>query len=163
MQWWMYVVMLAAGILMILLEILTPHGIAAICGFTVIAISSALCVYHEGWQTGLLYMIVALGLASFCSMHALRTGVKLLALKPVRDPGAPAPPPEKAPATPSLGEQAVVVQPLHPTGTIEWQGRRFAARTLNIEMELGRGETVLIRDRDSIYYLVERAGSDSAG
>jgi membrane-bound ClpP family serine protease len=157
MVWWMYVLLLALGVMMILLEILTPHGIAAVCGFAVVVVSAFLCIYFEGWQTGLLYTCFALVLASFCSMHALRAGVKFMALKPTPDPNSPSAAPAQPQPVPELGALATVVQTLRPTGTIEWQGRRFAARTLSPELELARGAQVTIRDRDSIYYLVEPA------
>jgi membrane-bound ClpP family serine protease len=156
-MWWIYVLMLIFGILLILMEAVTPHGISFFFGAAIVIASIWLCIAREGFDAGVIYIIFAGALATLVSVYVFRSGINVMALKAPRDSFAEKLAQEGRETPPPLGAKARVAQPLHPTGTIEWQGRRLPARALQLEKEVGVGEWVVVRGRDSIYYLVETA------
>jgi membrane-bound ClpP family serine protease len=146
------------GMILIIIEMITPHGISAFVGAGLIIFSCYLAVQRFGVEAGILYSVMAFGLASAISWLVLKNGINFLRLPPPRKSKNPTPPPGPTASTadPAVGDILRVVQPLRPTGTVEWNGRRFAARAINPHEEYGVGEAVVLRDRDSIYLIVER-------
>lgn len=69
-------------------------------------------------------------------------------------------PPREPQTEPRVGDEARVAQPLRPTGTIVWAGRRLSARSLTPERETPIGAVVVIHGADSIYYLVEERAAE---
>jgi membrane-bound ClpP family serine protease len=136
-----------------------PHGLSYILGLTVIGISGFVCIKEYGWGLGSLYLTIALVVSVLVGVSLFRSGIRWLSLAPPKPAKAQARPDE--PSDPPLGELVQVVQPLHPTGTVLWQGRRLPARSLRAERESAVGEAVAVRGRDSIYLLVEPAESDA--
>lgn len=153
-MFWVIVLLLFLGIMLILLEVVVPHGISIIAGVLVIGYSGYLCYQLYGPGRGGLYVLVSSLLATGAAVHVFRSGLRWMALPPRS---------QSAAAThgvyPALGEWLKVIQPLRPTGTVEWQGRRFPARSLRPEIESRIGEEVQLKDQDSIYLLVEPRGN----
>lgn len=154
---WIFLIFLI-GMVMIILESVTPWGIAGVFGFGLIIYSGWLAIDAVGPELGTIYCVMALGAAGLLMRTALRTGVEFMQLKP----------PERAAAMraaaegPAVGEIARVVQPLRPTGTIEWNSKRYPARAFSVELEFAIGTRVRIRERDSVFYLVDAADDSEA-
>lgn len=147
-----------AGVFAILLEAILPFGIIVVVGLGLIGLSSYLAIKEFGAGRGSLYMIAAFALAGLAARYAFKLSHRFLALKaPVKseDPNAARGNLKAETAEPILGASAKVVQPLRPTGTIEWQGRRLPARTVRPETITPAGADVFIRGRDSSFWLVE--------
>lgn len=144
------------GLLSIILETVTPHGISGIIGFALVIFSCYLAIQLYGMQLGLIYCAMALTIAVIVARFALVQGVQWMDLKPPARKGAQAAKAE-SPTEPRAGETARVIQPLRPTGTIEWQGRRFPARTLYPEREVPIGAEVVVRSKDSVFLLCEES------
>jgi membrane-bound ClpP family serine protease len=142
------------GIFAIFFEAVLPFGVSAVFGFLVIFFSGYLAVTTYGPALGALYCVIATVAALVVARLAIRSGLSWLALKPkiLRDPGRNALAPSREPA---LGDRARVVQPLRPTGAIQWEGQRLSARALQLEREISIGAEVVIRGKDSIFWLVE--------
>lgn len=155
-MFWLIFLLLVAGLILILLEAVVPHGLSMIAGLIVIGFSLYVAV-RQDWSPQLtaLYMVLALVFASGTAWLTLRSGVGLIALRP---PGGTA-----VAEGPNVGEELQVIQPLRPTGSVLWQGRRLAARSLRPEVETPVGQSVVLRDRDSIYLLVEPLSRPTEG
>jgi membrane-bound ClpP family serine protease len=146
------------GVFAILAEAVLPFGIAMTFGFIAILGSGYLAYNDGGPVLGTVYMIVSVILAVSIARFTLKYGLSWLRLRPPKrtDAGSAWRSDRDTPRrSPEPGDLAEVVQPLRPTGTIEWEERRFAARTLQPEHELAIGSKVKIVDRDSTFYLVE--------
>lgn len=163
-MFWVVVFLLFFGIMLILAEVIVPHGISIVAGLLVIAGSIFICYKTYGPGLGTIYMIVSVAFAGIASYFVFRSGISFLALHPPRPEGGAAP---AAPAQnggeerPAPGALLRVSQPLRPTGTVEWRGRRFPARSLRPERESAVGEQVRLCDWDSIYLLVEPEEKES--
>lgn len=149
------------GILAIIFEAILPFGISATFGFLIIAASGYIAYMEFGLNLAILYCIIAFIVAIVVTRMVMRSGLKWMTLAP---PKKPAESPVAAPAgpEPQLGDEAVVVAPLRPTGTIEVHGQRLAARSESPEIEVPIGATVRLASRDSIYWVVEQV-ADAAG
>lgn len=150
---WIFLIFLI-GMGLVAVEAVTPWGVAGALGIGLILYSGWLAVDAVGPKLGAIYCLMALGAAGVLMRTALRTGVEYMQLKP---PGRAAAM-KAAAGGPGVGEIARVVQPLRPTGTIEWNSKRYPARAISPELEFAVGSSVRIRERDSVFYLVEAAG-----
>lgn len=159
------------GVFAIFLEVVLPFGVSATLGFIAIGASGYIAVTQEGPVKGALYCVMALAVAIVVARFSIKSGLKAMELKPpgrgrrgkTRAGAAPA----SAAKDPPRGALARVIQPLRPTGAIEWEGKRLAARTAQPEIECPRGATVRIKGRDSTFWVVEKVepgrGESSAG
>lgn len=159
------------GVFAIFLEVVLPFGISATLGFVAIGVSGYIAVTQEGPVKGALYCVMALAVAIVVARFSIKSGLKAMELRPpggrrrakTRAGGASA----SAAKVPPTGALARVIQPLRPTGAIEWEGKRYAARTVQPEIECPRGATVRVKARDSTFWLVEIVesadGESSAG
>ena len=156
-MFWLILILLFFGIFLMMIEVYAPHGISMIAGLGVIAYSCYLCYSEPGVSTQLatVYMVGALTVATGAAFFILRTGMKLLVFKVRKPDKGRLPDGQPAAGQPGLGQLVEVIQPLHPTGTVFWEGNRLPARTLRPEIESPVGEKVIVRGRDSIYTLVE--------
>lgn len=142
------------GILAIIFEAILPFGISATFGFLIIALSGYLAYMEFGLNLAILYCIIAFVVAIVVTRMVMRSGLKWMTLAPPKTPAAS---PAAAPSEPepSIGDEAEVVAPLRPTGTIEVHGQRLAARSVSPEVEVPVGARVRLDSRDSIYWVVE--------
>ena len=144
------------GMLAILLEAVLPYGISAILGALMIGFSIYLAYDNYGLALAAFYSFAALVLSILLLRWVLQRGVQAFSLKsPVGFSSRKESPPPPAAAKAKMGDLAVTVQPLRPTGSIEFQETRHNAMYLYPEREIPVGARVRIRGRDSIYYLVE--------
>lgn len=152
------------GLLAIFVEMLTPHGISAVIGLGLVIFSCYLAVRLYGATLGTLYCFMAMGVALLVTRFVIVSGFQWMNLKPARKPKDPDVARElaKAQKSPQVGETARVIQPLRPTGTVEWEGLRLPARTIYPDREIPIGATVRVRGKDSVYYLVEGEAAGSA-
>jgi len=141
------------GCIAIMLEALLPAAISATLGLVLIGLSCYLAFRETSVLTGMLYTFMALIVSLLLTRTTVRSGIKWFNLKPPKKMDPPIN--SKQSERPRLGDLATVVQPLRPTGTVEWHGRRFAARSLRPERELPAGRNVRIQGQDSIFLLVE--------
>lgn len=155
-MFWLIVLLLFMGIILIILEAVVPHGLSVIAGLAVIATSVYLCYYAYGPQLGTIYLVISLFLSATAAYIVFRSSIRFLALRPAD----PKPNPKASAAEPQVGEVLRVTQPLRPTGTVEWRGRRFPARCLRPEIELPVGAEVQLRAHDSVYLLVDPADEE---
>jgi len=156
-MFWLILILLFFGIFLILIEVYAPHGISMIAGLGVIIYSIYLCYTQPGVSVHLatVYMLGALVVAGGAAYYALKTGMKFLVFKEIKPAKGQSDTNGTVSSQPALGQVVEVVQPLHPTGTVIWEGSRLPARTLRPENESKTGEKVIIRGTDSIYLLVE--------
>lgn len=156
-MFWLILILLLFGIFLMMIEVYAPHGISMIAGLGVIAYSCYLCYTEPGVsvQLATVYMAGALAVAAGAAFFIMRTGMRLLVFKGIRPDKGKLPDGLPVASQPGLGQLVEVVQPLHPTGTVLWEGNRLPARTLRPEIESPVGEKVVVRGRDSIYTLVE--------
>lgn len=157
------------GLIAILLEAVLPMGISAIVGILAITFSGYLAFDQYGFKLGAIYCLIAAGIAVVVVRFAVKSGLDLMTLSPPgRSRKKGADPEDRAPEAlpfPSIGEVAEVVQPLRPTGTIEWEGQRLPARASLPEHEYSVGTLVRIEGKDSIFWVVgklESEGSDAS-
>jgi membrane-bound ClpP family serine protease len=156
--------LLFVGLLAVVMEAVLPFGISLILGFGLIIGSGWLAIEEFGMAMGITYCLMALAASIILLRITIRSGLDWMRLNPPHpSPSTPAVQGARETATsqaqPHMGDWAQVVQPLRPTGTIEWRSQRFAARSLHVEKEIPIGRDVVIRGQDSIYLLVEEAGS----
>ncbi len=151
------VVLLLLGLILIALEAALPYGVSAIIGLLMLALSIYYSFLIWGPAHGMLVLILVIPAVTGVLWLAIRHGKSAMALKPAEDE----PPPEVDPERPPLGQVLEVVQPLRPTGSVRWQGRLLAARSLRQELRLDAGREVVVRGHDSIYVLVEPADPPS--
>lgn len=149
------------GVFAIILEVALPFGISATVGIAMIAFSGYLAVKAAGPVGGMIYLVIALIIAAFTAFWSIRSGLRLIRLKS-SGPGDSARADGEDVDTdysdgPPIGALASVVQPLRPTGTIEWEGHRLSARAIHPEQELAVGSTVRVVERDSTYFIVEES------
>ena len=153
------------GVFAIILEVALPFGISAALGVAVIAFSGYLAVQAAGPVGGTIYLVIALFIVTFTAYWSIRSGLRLIRLKSLNPDDSARADGEDADADysdgPPIGALAAVVQPLRPTGTIEWEGRRLSARTIHPEQELAVGSTVRVVERDSIYFIVEESSGEA--
>lgn len=143
------------GVFAILAEAFLPFGISAVLGFLVIGLSCYLAFTEFEPALAAIYCVMALLVAIITARVVVTSGLEWLKLRspwPGRLAKRSSP---SAKEDPPLGAEAVVIQPLRPTGTIEWRERRLPARTLRTERETPMGAKVRIRGRDSTFWLVE--------
>ncbi len=146
------------GCIAIVLEVILPFAISATLGLLLIGLSCYIAFKETSFMTGLLYTFMALVASLILTRSTVRSSMRLLNLKPPKKPaqaviaetGS-----DQRPDRPRLGDLARVVQPLRPTGSVEWEGRRIAARSLRPEHEVPVGRTVRIEGQDSTFLLVE--------
>lgn len=156
-MFWVALLLLVIAIFLILLEVVAPFGISFFGSVILIGLATYLMWQHDP-EKGLFFLIIAAPLAAFMAYWVFRRGIDWMTL------GPPKPDPEiqvksvPEEERPNKGETVKVVQPLHPTGTVIWNKRRLAARTLRPEIESKIGEMVVVRGMDSIYLLVEPSG-----
>lgn len=152
------------GIVAIMFEAVLPFGIAAIFGFSIIALSVYIAYVEFGLNLAILYCMMALSVALLVTRLMVRSGLKFMTLSPPHPAGAAksTPAAQAAPPEPRAGDPALVVAPLRPTGTIEIGGRRLAARSVSPEVEFAIGARVRLLSRDSIYWVVEADPSAAA-
>lgn len=161
-MFWVIVLLLFFSVILILLEIILPYGISMVIGLLVLGLSIYLFREHDP-QTWGWYTLVATGLALGAAVYVLKSGVSLLTLKPVDPPE----PPERAATEdaatwPRVGDQVEAVQPLRPTGTVLWEGRRYPARCTRYEVTVPVGAKLKVTGLDSTYLLVVPVeGADS--
>ena len=150
-------ILLIIGIVLILLEAVLPHGISFLVGVGVIGFSIYLCFRESGPAAGIFYFLLALSMAGTAVFFSMKAGMKMLTLRPPKS--LKTPPAEKGRKDeepwPKVGQEVEVVQPLHPTGTVIWEDRRFPARTIEPEHESKVGDRVRVQGRDSIYVIVD--------
>lgn len=156
-MFWPVLLLFFLGFVLIMLEALMPFGISFTvgCGLMIVGVY---LMWRADPQTGIVLLVIAVPLAAFAGWLVFRHGVEYLKLTP---------PPAGAGAedddVPGEGTIVTVCQALHPTGTVQWQGRRYPARSLRLEMEWPIGARVCVRGRDSIYLLVDDVKSGSEG
>ena len=157
------VLLFSLGVLAILLEVTLPYGIAATLGGILILFSGYLAIVQYGAVIGSFYCVVAATVAFFVARLTIKSGLKRLTLRPTvgrrTDPSQTS----VASVNPPMDAAAEVVQPLRPTGTIEWSDHRLPARSLHPEKEIPIGAEVRIKGKDSIYWLVEEPEAGAAG
>ncbi|MBI3735263.1 hypothetical protein HY256_01975 [Candidatus Sumerlaeota bacterium] len=158
------ILLFVIGFFLIFFEALVPHGISVFPGIILVLLSGYLAIAEFGWAVGMIYCLMALAIALVLVRLTIRSGIRALRLQPPKrkPPASPAPGlnDEEAPAGPNIGDRAKVVQPLRPTGTIEWNGKRFPARTISPERESPAGTQVQIKGRDAAYLVVEEIVPD---
>jgi membrane protein implicated in regulation of membrane protease activity len=155
MFFWILAFMLFLGIFLILLEVIVPHGLSMIAGFAVIAFSVYYC-FRQAPGLVLPYLVFALIIAGVCAYVVFRTGIRTMTLG-AAPPDHPAQSDGASPREePKIGQRVRVSQPLRPTGMIECGGKHWPARAFRSEIEFKIGEEVEIRERDSIYLVVDR-------
>lgn len=160
-MFWLIVLLLFIGIILIILEAVVPHGLSVIAGVGVIAVSVYLCFKSYGMQLGTIYLVISLLLSFSAAFVMFKSSIRFLALHPWDEREREAGEPKPAEATePLLGEWLRVTQPLRPTGTVEWRGRRYPARSLRPELEIPVGARVRLHDHDSVYLLVDLGEDD---
>lgn len=163
-MFWLIVLLLFIGIILIILEAVVPHGLSVLAGVGVIAVSVFLCYREYGVQLGTIYLVISLLLSFSAAFVMLKSSIRLLALQPSeeRERESESGEEPKAPASnePLVGEWLRVTQPLRPTGTVEWRGRRYPARSLRPELEIPVGARVRLHDHDSVYLLVDLGEDD---
>jgi membrane-bound ClpP family serine protease len=145
------------GLIAILLEALLPYGISAAVGFILMGISAWLAYQEAGPSLGTLYLFISFSVSAILLRVITRYGLRAMTLrppKPLTDPASETRDDEQ----PTIGSFATVIQPLRPTGAIEWKGRRYAARSLVPETETPVGARVILRRRDSTFWVVEENG-----
>lgn len=155
-MFWLIVLLLFVGIILIILEAVVPHGLSVIAGLAVIAISVYVCYFSYGPQLGTIYLVISIFLSATAAYIVFRSSIRFLALHPAESKTTP----KSGANEPALGEVLRVTQPLRPTGTVEWRGRRFPARSLRPEIEVPVGAQVHLRDHDSVYLLVDPADGE---
>lgn len=148
------VLLFVLGVFAIVLETVLPFGLSATAGFAMIALSGYLAFHEYSPAVASMYCLLALGLSLVLARVAFVNGVKILSLTPPAPRTSDGANGQDRP-TPGVGDTAIVVQPLRPTGTIEWQGQRLPARSALVEREISAGKSVRISGRDSVYWLAE--------
>lgn len=161
MTFWMIVLLMFIGIFLIVLEAVVTFGISAVAGVLLIAYSIYVVFAHYSVALSMIYTIAAVALAGSMCWWVMRSSTNWLGLsapqaKKNKTNDTPAAP------QPKVGDSAQVLQPLHPTGTVLWEGQRLSARSIDPAQEIAAGQTVTITGLDSIYVLVEAAQSDKA-
>lgn len=154
------------GIVAIMFEAVLPFGVAAAFGFLIIAVSVYVTYVEFGLNLAILYCMMALAVALLVTRLVIRSGLKWMTLNPPKPAGAAraaSPPAGAASPEPRVGDAALVVAPLRPTGTIEIGGRRLAARSVSPEVEFPIGARVRLVSRDSIYWVVEPGNPAASG
>lgn len=149
---WIIVILMFVGLVLIMLESVLPYGISAILGLLFIIWGGVKAIEEFGPHLGAIFMTLALGMGMALAFLSARWGKNLMTLQPPRRKK------EKEDEAPANGERVEVVQPLHPTGTVKWRGHRFSARLVELECEADEGLEVVVCGRDSIYLLVELPG-----
>lgn len=147
------------GCLALVLEVLLPFAISATLGLILIGLSCYLAFRVGSPTTGVLYTSMALIISLLLTRTTVRSSLRWMKLGPPKKTNVPLAPPEEK--RPRLGDLARVVQPLRPTGSVEWNGRRLAARSLSPERESPIGQMVRIQGQDSIFLLVEEVPESS--
>lgn len=156
-MFWVIVLLLFLGIILIILEAVVPHGLSVIAGLGVISVSIYLCYKGYGAQLGSIYLVISAFMAFSAAFVVFRSSIRYMALHPQDKGGGSA---KRSGNEPPVGEWLRVIQPLRPTGTVEWQGRRFPARSLRPEVEVPVGARVRLQDYDSVYLLVDSGDED---
>jgi membrane-bound ClpP family serine protease len=149
------------GIIAIMFEAVLPFGISAVFGFAIIALSGYIAYMEFGLNLAILYCIIALVVALLVTRMVMRSGLRWMTLAPPRPRPADSNPAAAPVEEPVIGDHAVVVAPLRPTGTIEVRGQRLAARSISPEIELAKGRVVRLTAKDSIYWVVEALPDES--
>ncbi|HOE96933.1 MAG TPA: hypothetical protein PLS90_11265 [Candidatus Sumerlaeota bacterium] len=160
-MFWILVLLLFIGILFFLMEILLPYGLSFLAGVIVIGFGAWLAFRHFDPGLGMLYLLAAGLISGGAAWWLFSSGERLLALPPPSPDTAP-PPQADTDRRPPIGALVDVVQPLRPTGTILWNGRRHAARSLIQEAESPIGARVRVTDYDSTFVVVEPLRDDPA-
>lgn len=160
MIFWLIVLLLFFGIILILLEVIVPHGLSILAGVAVIAVSCYLCYASFGVRLGTIYLVFSIVLAVAAAYVVFRSSIRFMALHPLDDKAGRGTAAGAADQEPQLGEWLSVIQPLRPTGTVQWRGRRLPARSLRPEVEIPVGARVRLMERDSVYLLVEAGDGD---
>jgi membrane-bound ClpP family serine protease len=148
------ILLFALGLVAFILEIVLPFGISAVVGLVLMGVAGYLSIHEFGPGRGSIYLIMAAGVSAAIVWVGVVWSRRYSQLKPLPRKTRPEDL-ESTAKEPALGDAAVVVQPLRPTGTIEWQGRQLMARTLRVERIVEPGATVLIRGRDSTFWIVD--------
>lgn len=150
------IVLFIAGMFALVLEAILPFGISAIIGILLMGVAGYLAFEEFGPGRASIYLLLATG-ASIALLRIVAVwGNQRMALTPMAR-RTPPPPTPTGPTEPAVGELVRVVQPLRPTGSIEWNERRFSARIIRQEIEVPSGASVVVRGRDSIFFLVDLA------
>jgi membrane-bound ClpP family serine protease len=147
------VFLFVVGVFAIMMETIAPFGIAAAIGLLIIGASGWLAVAEFGPALGLLYCIFALVVAVVTARFSVRGGLIVMTLRPPRSTAgdeSDKPPDEAELHGPAVGQTVVVVQPLRPTGSILWEGRRLPARTSQAEIAIPSGARAVVRAKESI-------------
>jgi membrane-bound ClpP family serine protease len=147
------------GCIAIVLEVILPFAISATVGLLLIGLSCYVAFRETSFMTGLLYTFMALVTSLILTRTTVRTSIRWLNLKPPKKATEPISP--KGQDRPRLGDLARVVQPLRPTGSVEWEGQRLSARSMHPEREVPVGTTVRIEGQDSIFLLVQEAEQET--
>jgi len=149
------ILLLIAGVFAVAAEAVLPFGISAGLGILAILVSAYLAYQEYGAGVAALYLIMALAAALILLRLVTKSGLEWLALRPPPKREGGAAPSAGADEEPPMGATATVVQVLRPTGSIQWEGHRYPARSLEPERASPPGSRVRIVGRDSIYFLVE--------
>jgi membrane-bound ClpP family serine protease len=157
-MFWTVLVLLFVGFVVMFLEVLLPYGISFTVGLGIVALAVTLMFRHDP-QTGALLLILALPTAGIAAWWIFRFGIKLAVLGPPK-PGSAVVPDG---GDPENGADVSVCQTLRPTGAILWNHKRLAARTVQVERELGVGAQVRVVGRESIFLLVEPIPENAPG
>ena len=159
------IILFIFGLIAILLEAVVPFGISAILGVGAIAFSGYLAFDHFGFAQGVIYCVIAAGIAGILVRFAVKSGLSIMTLSPPGRAGKKGNRGAGGESTeagvPKMGEMAKVVQPLRPTGTIEWEGQRLPARASLPEFEYPVGTLVRIEGKDSIFWTVVEGAAES--
>lgn len=151
------------GIFLIVLEAIVPFGLAAIAGVGIIAFSVYLAFTNFSLTIAILYCVVALVVALLVVRYSIRYGLDFMSLAPpAMKKNRPITTQTPMDREPAMGDVVKVIQPLRPTGSIEWEHRRLAARTLRPEKITPVGAHVRIAGKDSTFWLVEEVAADAA-
>jgi membrane-bound serine protease (ClpP class) len=145
------ILMLATGLALLFAEVFVPGGIVAIAGGAILVTSVVLCYKHYGAMLGSVYLLVSV----ICTL-----GVAWAALRAIAHRFALTPPPPTVPEISKaslVGGHGEVVQTLHPSGTIDLEGKRYPARLDTSTEQVAVGTTVEVVGYDGIYLVVRRA------
>ncbi len=154
-MFWLILLLMLVAVGMMMMEVMLPFGISMMMGLILLGGAILMAFYAFGPERGMVYLIMGGLVAGGSVWWVMRRGTSLMALKPDRGgelgPGSGG----GGEVDPPEGARARVIQPLRPTGMVQWEGRRYSARSLRPEKTLASGREVSVRGRDSIYLLVE--------
>jgi membrane-bound serine protease (ClpP class) len=141
--------LLFIGLFLLVIEAFVPGGVVGTVGVLLIIASGILFVRDYGWDAGLGYFAAStvIGFATWLA------GFLLIARRLALTPHKPKTTPREN--DPRIGASGRVVKTLRPTGEIEIDGRRCAARSDLSNAEIPPGTEVVVIDVDGSYLVVE--------